>query len=108
MIPIPAMIRYSSMGISPARLRDALTGVIGFPVTPFRKVSAIGRFSNSVTESLAGIAEVDLWVAEDESIELHETGLRTIHYGRLAGVDGFLKEYDIPRPVSTRSLETPS
>src|SRR6266480_683585 len=24
------------MAISPARLRDALTGVIGFPVTPFR------------------------------------------------------------------------
>lgn len=63
--------------------------------TPFRKVSAIGRFSQSVTNCLAKTARVDLWLAEPESEELHDTGLQIISYLHLSRFERFLAEYDL-------------
>src|SRR5437879_706885 len=40
------------------------------------------------------MADVDLWVAEDESAELHETDLRIVHYDHLRGFDRYLANYD--------------
>ena len=63
--------------------------------TPFRKVSAIGRFSRIVTECLARHAHVDLWVADADSDALHHTTLRVVRYPPLVGIDGLLREYDL-------------
>lgn len=63
--------------------------------SPFRKVSAIGRFSRLVTENLAGDADVDLWVPESRSDELHETDLHKIHFRQLPDMQHFLSRYDI-------------
>jgi glycosyltransferase involved in cell wall biosynthesis len=63
--------------------------------TPFRKVSAIGRFSRLVTDRLAREARVDLWLAEPDTEELHETALRIIRYPQLPEASRFLSEYDV-------------
>jgi glycosyltransferase involved in cell wall biosynthesis len=63
--------------------------------TPFRKVSAIGRFSRLVTDSLAREAQVDLWLADPDSEELHGTALRIIRYPQLPNVERRLGEYDV-------------
>jgi len=63
--------------------------------TPFLKVSAIGRFSRLVTNRLAQSARVDLWVADPETEELHETALRIIRYSQLAHAERLLHEYDV-------------
>ena len=63
--------------------------------TPFRKVSAIGRFSRIVTECLARHAHIDLWVADADSDTLHDTPLRVIRYPALGDIDGLLREYDV-------------
>jgi glycosyltransferase involved in cell wall biosynthesis len=62
--------------------------------TPFERTSAIGRFSQSVTASLSLNAEVDLWLAEDESAKLHSTDLRIIRYSHLRGLERLLLGYD--------------
>jgi len=63
--------------------------------TPFRKVSAIGRFSRLVTDQLAQYAQVDLWLAEAENEELHRTSLRIVRYLELSCPESFLREYDV-------------
>ena len=63
--------------------------------TPFRKVSAIGRFSRLVTDQLAQNAQVDLWLAEAENEELHQTSLRMVRYFELSCPEKFLPEYDV-------------
>jgi glycosyltransferase involved in cell wall biosynthesis len=62
--------------------------------TPFRKVSAIGRFSRLVTDRLAQETQVDLWLAEPDTEDLHETALRIIRYPRLRNAERLLSEYD--------------
>jgi glycosyltransferase involved in cell wall biosynthesis len=60
--------------------------------TPFKKASAIGRFSRSVTNQLAKHAQIDLWLADSE--DLHETDLRIIPYTRIRNASYWLREYD--------------
>ena len=60
--------------------------------TPFKKASAIGHFSRSVTNQLAKHAQVDLWLADSE--DLHETALRIIPYTRIRNAEYWLREYD--------------
>jgi glycosyltransferase involved in cell wall biosynthesis len=62
--------------------------------TPFRRASAIGRFSRLVTDRLSLEAQVDLWLAEADTEELHETTLRIIRYSEISNADRFLPDYD--------------
>lgn len=61
--------------------------------TPFKKASAIGRFSQSVTNELAKTDHVDLWLSDAE--DLHETALRIIPFTKLHNAAHWLRQYDI-------------
>jgi len=62
--------------------------------TPFSRDSAIGRFSQAVTEHLGRSIEVDLWVKEAE--DMLATDLRAVRYRHSEEADPLvLRQYDL-------------
>lgn len=60
--------------------------------TPFTKNSAVGKYSQSITERLSGNCEVDIWSAESDN--LLSTKLNVLHYHPSENLEDRLKKYD--------------